>query len=281
MNPRIVAPHLRCPVCARPAAPARRPGAALPARAQLRPRPAGLRGPERRPGRRTPATPPEMVAARDACWPAGTSRSSRPRWPQAAGRQPTGLVVDVGGRHRPPPGAPCSTRTRTVRGLALDVSKAALRRAARAHPRVGAVRADAWRRLPVADGRRPPCCSTSSRRATAPSSPGCCAPTAGCSWSRPAPTTSAELVARSACSASTRPRSERLAASLDAHFTLADGGSSLRRRCGWTAPRSRTVVGMGPSAWHRDPAAIDLATPAVRAVTCGACRLRRREPQPR
>jgi 23S rRNA (guanine745-N1)-methyltransferase len=37
-------------------------------------------------------------------------------------------------------------------GLALDVSKFALRRAARAHPRAGAAAADAWRRLPVADG---------------------------------------------------------------------------------------------------------------------------------
>jgi 23S rRNA (guanine745-N1)-methyltransferase len=37
-------------------------------------------------------------------------------------------------------------------GLALDASKFALRRAARAHPRAGAAAADAWRRLPVADG---------------------------------------------------------------------------------------------------------------------------------
>lgn len=36
-------------------------------------------------------------------------------------------------------------------GLALDLSKPALRRAARCHPRAGAVRADTWHRLPVAD----------------------------------------------------------------------------------------------------------------------------------
>jgi 23S rRNA (guanine745-N1)-methyltransferase len=36
-------------------------------------------------------------------------------------------------------------------GLALDLSKHALRRAARAHPRIGAVACDAWRRLPVRD----------------------------------------------------------------------------------------------------------------------------------
>jgi 23S rRNA (guanine745-N1)-methyltransferase len=37
-------------------------------------------------------------------------------------------------------------------GLALDLSKHALRRAARAHPRIGAAACDAWRRLPVRDG---------------------------------------------------------------------------------------------------------------------------------
>jgi 23S rRNA (guanine745-N1)-methyltransferase len=39
-----------------------------------------------------------------------------------------------------------------ARGLALDNSKHALRAAARAHPRIAAVGADAWARLPVRDG---------------------------------------------------------------------------------------------------------------------------------
>ena len=39
-----------------------------------------------------------------------------------------------------------------VAGLAVDVSKPALRRAAQAHPRAAAIRADLWRRLPVSDG---------------------------------------------------------------------------------------------------------------------------------
>jgi 23S rRNA (guanine745-N1)-methyltransferase len=38
-------------------------------------------------------------------------------------------------------------------GLALDISKQACRRAARAHPRAAAVVCDAWRRLPVGDAR--------------------------------------------------------------------------------------------------------------------------------
>lgn len=37
-------------------------------------------------------------------------------------------------------------------GIALEIAKPALRRAARAHPRLGAVGADTWRRLPVRTG---------------------------------------------------------------------------------------------------------------------------------
>ncbi len=42
-------------------------------------------------------------------------------------------------------------RLPAARGLALDVSKHALRAAARAHPRIGAVGCDAWAGLPVRD----------------------------------------------------------------------------------------------------------------------------------
>ena len=39
-----------------------------------------------------------------------------------------------------------------ARGIAIDISVAAAKRAARCHPRAGAVVADAWRGLPVRDG---------------------------------------------------------------------------------------------------------------------------------
>lgn len=61
-----------------------------------------------------------------------------------------GLVVDLGagtGHHL----AAVLERTDAAAGLALDVSKYAARRAARAHPRIGAVVCDVWRRLPVRD----------------------------------------------------------------------------------------------------------------------------------
>jgi 23S rRNA (guanine745-N1)-methyltransferase len=68
----------------------------------------------------------------------------------AAGCVAAGCVVDVGAG----PGyylAAALDQLPGRAGLALDASKFALRRAAHAHGRIGAVRADAWRRLPVAD----------------------------------------------------------------------------------------------------------------------------------
>lgn len=67
---------------------------------------------------------------------------------------PDGLdatIVDVGagtGHHL----AAVLDATDAPAGLAIDLSKHAARRAARAHDRIGAVVADAWRRLPVRSG---------------------------------------------------------------------------------------------------------------------------------
>ncbi len=146
MNRDVVA-HLRCPVC-RGTLDGAGADAELPAGAQLRPRPAGVRRPERGP----------LAAHRRH---AGDGRGARrvPRrghyafvstaLAEAAGGA-SGLAVDVGagtGQHL----AAVLDGNPALRGLALDVSKPALRRAARVHERAGAVRADAWRRLPLAD----------------------------------------------------------------------------------------------------------------------------------
>lgn len=69
----------------------------------------------------------------------------------ALARGPDGCVVDLGagtGHHL----AALLDRTQQRAGIALDSSKYAARRAARAHPRLGAVVCDVWRRLPVRDG---------------------------------------------------------------------------------------------------------------------------------
>ncbi|HCT81633.1 MAG TPA: hypothetical protein DGG94_20500 [Micromonosporaceae bacterium] len=67
-----------------------------------------------------------------------------------AATAPAGLIVDLGAG----PGhylAAILEEHENAQGIAFDVSKPALKRAARAHPRAGAVLADTWGELPLAD----------------------------------------------------------------------------------------------------------------------------------
>ncbi len=79
---------------------------------------------------------------------AATAAAGTGRGPGAEGEP--GCVLDAGagtGYYL----AAVLNRLPGLAGLALDASRHALRRAARAHPRIGAVGCDAWRPLPVAD----------------------------------------------------------------------------------------------------------------------------------
>lgn len=138
---------------------------------------------------------------------------------------------------------------RTGPGVALDVSPAAARRAARAHPRLGSVVADAWTRLPLADG-----CLGAALVAFAPRSGAELARVV-----RPAgrlvvlvPATDHLVELRSTLGLlDVDPRkSQRLAASLAADFAPV-----AERDMRWTAslPRSdvRDLVLMGPNAFHQ------------------------------
>ena len=106
-----------------------------------------------------------------ACAPAGDSRGhgrrarALPRPPATSSRSPRALGRSCSSTSSTAP-APSSTsgpapagtsralldRFPAAAGLALDVSKPALRRAARAHPRAAAVGCDAWGPLPLRDG---------------------------------------------------------------------------------------------------------------------------------
>ena len=94
-----------------------------------------------------------MVAARQSFLAAGHFGAVSAALEQAATRHDAGgpgCVLDLGSG----PGyylAGVLDALPTRVGIALDVSVHAARRAARAHPRVGAVVADAWSRLPVLD----------------------------------------------------------------------------------------------------------------------------------
>lgn len=98
-----------------------------------------------------------MVAARARVQSAGLHAAVTDELAAAVDRSPaSGLVADLGagtGHHlaailarvRPPAGP-------EPVGLALDLSRYAARRAARAHPRIGAVVCDVWGALPVRSG---------------------------------------------------------------------------------------------------------------------------------
>jgi 23S rRNA (guanine745-N1)-methyltransferase len=94
-----------------------------------------------------------MVAARTAFLDAGHFAPLSAALATAVGgaTPPTGGVLDLGagtGQHLAAVLEALSGRV----GLALDLSKHAARRAARAHPRIGAAVADVWSRLPVRTG---------------------------------------------------------------------------------------------------------------------------------
>lgn len=93
-----------------------------------------------------------MVSARDRFLASGHYRAVADRLAAlAGGHSRTPRVLDVGtgtGYYL----ARLLDASPAARGIGLDVSVAAARRAARAHPRLGAVVADAWQVLPVVDG---------------------------------------------------------------------------------------------------------------------------------
>ncbi|WP_091279328.1 putative RNA methyltransferase [Micromonospora haikouensis] len=198
-----------------------------------------------RPGPRHagPATPTGPATPAEPATPTGTGR--------ALGAYP--LVVDAGagtGRHL----ATVLAALPDAVGLALDVSKPALRRAARAHPRAAAALADTWRRLPLADGSVAVLLDVF-------------APRNGAEFRRvlhpagvllvvtPAEDHLAELVDALGLLKVDPDKADRVAGSLADHFDQA-AESVLRARLELTAPEVATLVGMGPSARHTDPAVL-------------------------
>ena len=136
-------------------------------------------------------------------------------------------------------------------GLAVDVAKPATRRAARAHPRIGAVLGDVWSRLPVAD-------------AAASVLINVFAPRNGAEFRRvlrpdgllvvvtPAEEHLGELVERLDLLRVDPAKVERVAQSLADEFTPV--GEIIQRRPMWLSRQAVwTLVSMGPSAWHNDP----------------------------
>ncbi|MEV7024596.1 putative RNA methyltransferase [Kitasatospora sp. NPDC093558] len=168
----------------------------------------------------------------------------------AAAADPEGLVADLGagtGHYLAHvldalPGRP---------GAALDISKFALRRAAKAHPRIGAVVCDAWRPLPLLDGSAglmlnvfAPRNGPEIRRVLRP----------GGTLLLVSPTSRhlRELVAALGLLSVDEEKQRRIDEKLGPYLTP-EGRREVEFTLRLGPQDVRTVVGMGPSAWHTDP----------------------------
>ncbi|WP_461024723.1 putative RNA methyltransferase [Thalassiella azotivora] len=137
-------------------------------------------------------------------------------------------------------------------GLALDLSKFAARRAARAHPRIGAVVADSWAGLPVRDA-----CADLVLNVFAPRSATEVArvlrPGGACVVVVPAPDHLTELVGPLGLLSVPPDKGRTLHASLVPHLEHVRTVRAHEQRT-VDAANVLDLVAMGPSAWHTDPA---------------------------
>jgi 23S rRNA (guanine745-N1)-methyltransferase len=192
----------------------------------------------------------EMVEAREAFLAAGHFRRlTGALVEEALGVEARGAVVDVGagtGHHL----AYVLAAPPERQGVALDTSTAALRRAARIHPRVAAVGADAWKPLPLRDGVAALVLSVFAPR-NADELARVLAP--GGSLLAVTPTTRhlAELVGPLGLLSVPDEKEDRLDAQLAAHFELARR-RPVEHAMFLTRDEAAQIVRMGPSAWHVD-----------------------------
>ena len=148
------------------------------------------------------------------------------------------------------------------RGLALDLSKYAARRAARAHPRIAAVVCDTWHTLPVKDGSVDVVLNVFAPR-NGPEFARVLKPGGVLVVVTPTTRHLAEIAESVGMLTVDRRKPERLQRSLAADFTLMQRDEhdiALRL----TAADVERLIRMGPSAWHIEP-----EEAARRAATLG------------
>lgn len=206
-------------------------------------------------GRTGEADTAAMVEAREAFLAAGHyARLSGALVEEARLIDVPGAVVDVGagtGHHLARVLDVLPDRT----GLAIDSSSAALRRAARAHPRAAAIGADVWEALPLHDGTAAlilsvfaPRNPTEMARVLAP----------GGALLAVTPTTRHlhELVGPLGLLSVPEDKADRLDAQLGSQFALA-GRSTVEQAMFLAREEATQLVRMGPSAWHVDEQAVE------------------------
>ena len=165
---------------------------------------------------------------------------------QAVARAP-GVVVDVGagtGYYL----SACLEAVPDRLGVALDLSKYAARRAARAHPRIGAVVCDAWRTLPLKSGAASVVLDVFAPR-NAAETQRALHPNGALVVVTPTQEHLAELVSALSLLSVDEAKESRLDAALSGHFSRA---SSLRVRHVMSLSHEsiQALVSMGPSTRH-------------------------------
>ncbi|MBL6278942.1 23S rRNA methyltransferase [Micromonospora fiedleri] len=163
------------------------------------------------------------------------------------------LVVEAGagtGRHL----AAVLAAVPAAVGLALDIAKPAVRRAARVHPRVTAALADTWQRLPLADASAALLLNVFAPR-NGKEFHRVLAPSGRLLVVTPAADHLTELVDALGLLRVDPAKADRVATSLGEHFTE-ESTTLHRQELTLSGPEVTTLVGMGPSAWHTDPAGL-------------------------
>ncbi len=140
-------------------------------------------------------------------------------------------------------------------GLALDKSRPALRAAAQAHDRIGAVGCDVWRPLPVADNAAVLALNVFAPRNAPEFRRILRGPAARLLVVAPDSDHLAELIPVLGLLTVDEHKDERLGKTLRPHFDLVER-RTIRKALRLAHPDVAAAVAMGPSAWHADPAAM-------------------------
>ncbi|MCG5217603.1 putative RNA methyltransferase [Streptosporangium soli] len=202
-------------------------------------------------GSRAPGTADTaaMVAARQEFLGRGHYAPLAVRLAEVVRGGPSGVVLDAGAGT-----GYYLAEAVTGRGIALDVSKHAIRRAARAHDRIGAVVADVWRPLPVRDASVDVVINVFAPR-NGPEFARVLRPGGRLVVVTPTPRHLEPLVAELGLLTVDEEKDRRVTESLRGLF--AETGSRTLEFPMELGPADvEAVVGMGPSAWHSDLAAI-------------------------
>jgi 23S rRNA (guanine745-N1)-methyltransferase len=162
-------------------------------------------------------------------------------------------------------------------GLAVDLSRPALRAAARAHPRIGAVGGDAWQRLPVADSAANLVLDVFAPRGGAELAR-ILRPDGRLLVVTPRPEHLTELAGPLGLLRVDERKDERLEGTLGPYFTVT-GQQEVRAQMTLDHRSVAALAGMGPSAWHADPGetarrivALPEPVPVTLAVTLAVLR---------